>query len=502
MSEASPKVKKSTQKKAKHLSDSGTEKSAVIPLDGYIKEIIAPRQSGIVLHRNVDDFKLILNNIPAVVFKGYNNGAVDFFDHKVEEMTGYPRQDFNSRRRKWTDLIVKSDVENVKQVFIKALKTDRSYVREYRIKNKKKKVIWIQERSHIVCDQYGKIQYVSGILFDITQRKQAEEAIQEGERFLSNIFTSIQDGISVIDMDLCIVQVNPTMEKWYAHAMPLVGKRCYEAYHGQEEPCRPCPSHRTIITREPHFETVARRGSDGKSLGWLDVYTFPWISKTTGKMKGVIKYVRDVTYRLQAQDTIEESLRKLQKTLNGTVRALASTVETRDPYTAGHQRRVVQLACAIAQEMGLSEDVIEGLKVMGFLHDIGKIAIPAEILSKPSQLSEYEFNIIKTHPQTGYDILKEIEFPWPVAQAVLQHHERFNGSGYPLGVSGQDIILEARILAVADVAEAMASHRPYRPSLGLDQALDEIFQSKGILYDPAVVDACLKLFSEDGFIFD
>ncbi|MGA8140536.1 MAG: HD-GYP domain-containing protein [Desulfobaccales bacterium] len=211
--------------------------------------------------------------------------------------------------------------------------------------------------------------------------------------------------------------------------------------------------------------------------------------------------IRDMTYYLQVEEKLEDTLKKLQKTLNGTVMALFSIIETRDPYTAGHQRRVVQLACAIAQELGFSQSRIEGLRVMGFLHDIGKTAIPSEILAKPGKLSEYEFNIIKTHPQIAYDILKEIEFPWPVAKVVLQHHERLDGSGYPAGLSGPDIVMEAAILSVADVTEAITSHRPYRPALGLDKALDEISQDKGILYDQKVVNVCLTLFKENSFDF-
>jgi putative nucleotidyltransferase with HDIG domain len=174
-------------------------------------------------------------------------------------------------------------------------------------------------------------------------------------------------------------------------------------------------------------------------------------------------------------------------------------VETKDAYTAGHQRRVANLARAIAAEMGLSPEQIDGIRMAAVIHDLGKISVPAEILSKPIGLNDLEYGLIKIHPQVGYDILKEIEFPWPVAQIVLQHHERMDGSGYPQGLLGEEIILEARILAVADVVEAMASHRPYRPPHGVDKALEEISRNRGILYDPEVVDACLKLFNEKGF---
>jgi putative nucleotidyltransferase with HDIG domain len=180
---------------------------------------------------------------------------------------------------------------------------------------------------------------------------------------------------------------------------------------------------------------------------------------------------------------------------------MALIVESRDPYTAGHQKRVATLAQAIAKEMNLPAHQIEAIRLAGFIHDLGKISTPSEILTKPGRIAEIEFNLIKTHPQTGYEILKEIEFPFPIAQIVLQHHERMDGSGYPSGLSGEKILLEARILGVADVVEAMATHRPYRPSIGLDKALEEISYNRGTLYDSKVVDACLKVISEKGFEF-
>jgi HD-GYP domain-containing protein (c-di-GMP phosphodiesterase class II) len=173
----------------------------------------------------------------------------------------------------------------------------------------------------------------------------------------------------------------------------------------------------------------------------------------------------------------------------------------RDPYTAGHQRRVADLATAIAKDMDFTENEINGLKLAALVHDIGKINIPAEILSKPGKLTIPEFNLIKMHPQTGYDILKSIEFPWPIALIVLQHQERYDGSSYPNGLKGEEIHIKARILAVADVIEAMSSHRPYRPSLGIDTALEEIEKNRDILYDPNVVDVCLNLFKEKGYKF-
>jgi putative nucleotidyltransferase with HDIG domain len=189
-------------------------------------------------------------------------------------------------------------------------------------------------------------------------------------------------------------------------------------------------------------------------------------------------------------------------TFSETVNSIIILCESRDPYTASHQKRVARLSCAIATEVGLSEDQIEGIRIIGLIHDIGKVAVPSEILSKPGKLGNHELGIIQTHPQVAHDILKGVNFPWPVAQAILQHHEKLNGSGYPNGLSGEDISLEARILAVADVAEPMTTHRPYRPALGIDKALEEISQNRGRLYDADVVDACLIVFKNKGFKFE
>jgi HD-GYP domain-containing protein (c-di-GMP phosphodiesterase class II) len=174
----------------------------------------------------------------------------------------------------------------------------------------------------------------------------------------------------------------------------------------------------------------------------------------------------------------------------------------KDQYTAGHQPRVTQLACAIAEEMGLSKDQIEGIRMAASIHDVGKIMVPAEILNKPGPLTEIQYEMIKMHPRAGYDILKGLKLPWPIAQIILQHHERMDGSGYPQGLSGEEIMVEARILGVANVVEAMNAHRPYRPAYDIQEALAEILKNKGTFYDSAVVEACLRLFTEKGFKLD
>lgn len=204
-------------------------------------------------------------------------------------------------------------------------------------------------------------------------------------------------------------------------------------------------------------------------------------------------------YRHTLEEKVAERTAKLQKALAGIVHAMSLTVEKRDPYTAGHQHRVACLAAAIGQEMHLPADQIEGIRMAGMIHDLGKIAIPAEILSKPSRLTPIEFALIQIHPRVGYDIVADIDFPWPIARMILEHHERLDGSGYPQGLSREGILPESAILAVADVVEAMSTHRPYRPALGVETALAEITDRRAVLYDPDVVDACLRLFREKGF---
>jgi HD-GYP domain-containing protein (c-di-GMP phosphodiesterase class II) len=207
----------------------------------------------------------------------------------------------------------------------------------------------------------------------------------------------------------------------------------------------------------------------------------------------------DITERKQAEEQLRESLEQLRRAIQTTIQVLVMAVEIKDPYTAGHQRRMMNLARTMATEMGLPPEKIEGLRMAGVIHDIGKITLPTEILSKPTKLSAIEISLIREHVRLGYDILKDVESPWPLAEIVLQHHERMDGSGYLRALKGEEILIEARILAVADVVEAMASHRPYRAALGLDAALAEITKNKGTLYDPVAVESCLSLFREKGY---
>ena len=264
-------------------------------------------------------------------------------------------------------------------------------------------------------------------------------------------------------------------------------------------------SDRQTLARN-NIELLVPLKNDGQLAGMLllsnKISHEPYSNEERKLLQSVSTEVAVNIDNARLYESIKRKHSELQKAMEGVIHAVSLVMETRDPYTAGHQRRVAELARAIAKEMGLSEWQIMGIHIAGLLHDVGKVAVPTEILSKPGKINQYEFSLIKNHCRVGYEILQRIDFPWPVTQAILQHHERLDGSGYPEGLSGEDIILEARILGVADVVEAMSSHRPYRPALGLDCALHEISQASGILYDSEVVDACLKLLKKNGPEFD
>jgi len=315
-----------------------------------------------------------------------------------------------------------------------------------------------------------------------------DKKLREREEWLSTILKNIGDGVIATDDDNCVSFMNPLAEK-------LTGCTQSDALH------RPLSD---VFAVEDQGGTAgsALRENRLKTRAGEIVPIEQSLSTIPQGKKGTLGHVivfRNITERVNAEAELKRSWDRLQKALTGTLQAMAMTIELRDPYTAGHQRRVGRLSSAIAQELGLPQDQIEGIRVAGEIHDIGKIYVPAEILSKPGKIVEIEYSIIKNHAQLGYDILKSIEFPWPVAEIVFQHHERLNGSGYPNGLAGENIMLEARIIGIADTVEAMSSHRPYRPAHGIDKALEEIRNNRGLLYDPRIVDVTLKLFLENKF---
>ena len=257
------------------------------------------------LQESEEKYRLLVNNLPGIVYKGYTDWSVEFFDRKIELLTGYDADEFNARKMKWSDLIAEEDLKAVKEHFIHAIDTGESYLREYRIKSKTGDIRWIQERGQIVCDDKGDIKYVTGVFFDITHHKQAEDKLKKSERFLQNIFDAIQDGISVLDKDLNILRINNKMEKWYSHAMPFKGKKCYEFYHGRTERCKVCPSIRALEKGMLQMDIVALVES-GQSVGWLELYSFPILDEN-GNPNGIVEYVRNVTERMEAEQALRES---------------------------------------------------------------------------------------------------------------------------------------------------------------------------------------------------
>jgi len=336
-------------------------------------------------------------------------------------------------------------------------------------------------------------EYFVAVFDDITERKQAEEEL----RLRAQLLDGATDSIFVSDFDGNFVYLNEAAWKLRGYTRDELMAINLHTLDTPEYA-------RLIETRirelmEKGYGTFesAHRRKDGSVM---PIEVSARIIESGGR-KLVLAATRDVTERKQAEEFQRQSQEQLSAALEDAIGAVAATLEQRDPYTAGHQRRVAQLAAAIGEEMGLAREVIEGIHFGGLIHDLGKISVPAEILGKPGRLSDTELGLIKVHAEAGYQIVKDIAFPWPVADMVRQHHERLDGSGYPQGLKGDEIVLEARILAVADVVEAMSANRPYRPGFGTDAALEEITRGRGTQLDPVAVDACLRIIREKGFVF-
>jgi PAS domain S-box-containing protein len=370
---------------------------------------------------------------------------------------------------------------------------ERKIVLELEYYHKDGSTRWLENIISGIRDDRGVLIGVHGVSRDITKRKAAEISLRAAEEKYRSVFDNAQEGIFRATPEGRFIMANPAMahilgydspEELTASITDITGqlyvesgdrKKILEAIEKQG------------YTKNPEIQF--RKKDD--SIGWVSL-----TKHAVRDQKGNILYhegiIVDVTER-------KENVERLRKALYATVQTIAGIVETRDPYTAGHQRRVANLSGVVAKELGLSDDQIQSLQMAGIIHDVGKISVPAEILSKPTKLTDIEFSLIKSHAQSGYDILKDIEFPWPIARMVLEHHERVNGSGYPNGLTGDKLLIESKILTVADVVESMSSYRPYRPALGIDKALEEISTHKGVFYDPVVVDACIRLFHEKDY---
>ncbi len=347
--------------------------------------------------------------------------------------------------------------------------------------------VYCPEKEHIV------------VIFDnITEHKQSEQVLAESEQRFRGLVEQSLAGTYIVQ-DGRFAYVNPRLAEifGYASASELIGVEALSLVAEQDRD-RIAENIRNRIENEVQsinydFTAVRKDGS------LINIGAHGARATHAGR-PAIIGLMQDVSEKVRDEERIQHYVKQLEEAFMQTVGVATALVELRDPYTAGHEERVAQIAVALGTGLGLDAHRIEGLRVGGYIHDIGKIIIPAEILSKPGRLSAIEYELVKGHPQAGYDILKNVKFPWPVADIAYQHHERLDGSGYPRGLKGEEILLEARIMAVADVVEAMSSHRPYRPGLGIEEALAEIGRGSGSLYDPAVAGACLQLFREKGYV--
>jgi PAS domain S-box-containing protein/putative nucleotidyltransferase with HDIG domain len=433
----------------------------------------------------------VLDDIYIISSEGF-----EYINPAFEKITGYTSKEVCSREFNFFNLIHPDG-----RKLIADRKTAREETKqlpslyEFRLISKDRSVKHVEVNSVPLSSKKGR---VLGILRDITGRRRAEKAFKESDERYRSLVERANEGIAIIQEGL-IKYVNPFLEEMSGYRAEELIDTPFSRYIATDELSKIVDIYRRRMAREQIVQTcesIVKR-KDGQRIF---VEFSGGIITHQGKPADLV-IIRDITKRKKSEDELNRTLEMLRKAMGATIQALNLTVEMRDPYTAGHQRRVADLARSIAKEMGISQEKIDAIRMAASIHDIGKIAIPSEILSKPGRINENEFSLIKTHPQVGYDILKTIEFPWPVAQIVRQHHERMDGSGYPQGLSGKDILIEARIISVADVIEAMNSHRPYRTALRIEEALEEISQKRGVLYDPDVVDACVRLFKRERFKF-
>ncbi|HOJ72281.1 MAG TPA: PAS domain S-box protein, partial [Syntrophorhabdaceae bacterium] len=373
---------------------------------------------------------------------------------------------------------------------------------EARVYKKDGSIIWTSTNAKVIRDETGKIINFIGFVEDITERKNTEMMLKEEKEKFSMLIDNAPFGMALIDKEGRFLYVNPKFIEIFGYDLSDLpdGRTWFKKAY-------PDPEYRHMVieawirdmekakTGEQRPRTFNVSCKDGTEK----IISFVPVQLESGLQ---IVSFEDITNHIKAQENLEQAMKRLRKSLIGTIQIISMIIEVRDPYTSGHQKRVSVLARTIAQELRLPNDTVESIRMAGLIHDIGKISVPAEILNRPGILSEIEMTLIRMHPEIGYDMLKDADLPYPIAEIVMQHHERLDGSGYPKGLKGDEILAEAKILAVADVVEAISSHRPYRPALGIEAALDEIEKNKGKLYDEKVVNACIKLYSENGFKFE
>ncbi|MBX3652237.1 MAG: PAS domain S-box protein [Burkholderiales bacterium] len=423
-----------------------------------------------------------------------------FFSQQWKSMLGYGETEIGNSLEEWKSRVHPEDLEPVMHEIGRHVGGETPiYVSEHRLRGKDGQYRWILDRGKVVTRTAdGKPLTMIGTHTDISSRRDADARLRESEVKFKGLVEQTIVGIIIVDAGT-LYYANPRTAEILGHAPDeIVGPGLSRLVHPEDWPVveRKINSVLSGKTTDIRHEFRARR-KDGSIV---HLGTHGSRAEYAGRAV-VIGVVQDITERLQTEQQLAAYVTQLENSIMHTVEAISQMVELRDPYTSGHERRVGDLAAAIGRELGLDEHRVTGLRVAGNVHDVGKITVPAEILSKPGKLSAAEYEIVKTHAEKGYDILKNIDFPWPVAKTVLQHHERLDGCGYPQGLKGEDIMIEARILAVADVIESMTTHRPYRPALGLEAALKEVISHSGSRYDPQVVAVAMRLFGERGYHF-
>jgi PAS domain S-box-containing protein/putative nucleotidyltransferase with HDIG domain len=472
------------------------EKGEFNGLLGISRDITLRKQMENKLVWSEQRYRSLFEHNPSMVYAIDRQGHFTSINAAAVRITGYSEEEAVSRD--FADGIAPEYLETVKHNYAKALNGEPlSYEAAVIAKDGRRIDIHITS-TPIIID--GEVIGVYGIADDITGRKQMEKLLRESEEKYRTVVENMHDVLYRTDSNGDIILVSPSVTRLLGVESEgqVIGKNLARDFYANPE-----DRVHTLELLQANGEVVDLeidlRRPDGKVI---TVAANSHIYRDAGgQPAGVEGVIRDISERKKAEAELRTALERLGSSLESTIDAIAMMSELRDPYTAGHQRRVTLLALAIAAELGLPDDRMQPLRVAGLLHDVGKIYVPSEILSKPGQLTDLEMSLARAHATAGYDVVAAIKFPWPIADIVAQHHERMDGSGYPAGLKGDEITLEARIIAVADVTEAMMSHRPYRPSLGMDKALAEITAHRGRLYDEKAVDACVKLLTEKGFKF-
>jgi PAS domain S-box-containing protein len=464
-----------------------SEGDRAVGIQAIVTESTGRKLADNALRKNEEKYRELVDNMDDVIYCVDGEGTISYVSPALESALGYAPDQVIGHH--FVEFIHQDDQARIVQSFERLLAGHRAEPTDYRMLTRSGQIRWTRASSRLIRAPDGAME-VRGVLSDITERRRADQALRESEEKYRNLVERANDGIVIIQAGKVRFANQRLAELWGGPAEDILGTPFTDYVHPDALSAVADRYRRRMAGEDvaPIYQTILKRKDGSRLYAELNAGLISYEGNPAD-----LVLVRNTSDRKRAEDELRESYERSERTLEQTVNALAAAVETRDVYTAGHQRRVAQLACTVAEEMGVSEGQIRGLRMAGLVHDVGKMYVPGEILSRPTRLTEPEFAMVKIHPQAGYDILKTIEFPWPVAKIVLQHHERIDGSGYPQGLLGEEILLQARILAVADVVEAMLSHRPYRPAHTLREALDEISRNAGRLYDPVVAATCLRL---------